>query len=239
MSNLQEKIKELSQTQRNLSHDIRGPVSGIIGLSELIKEHESDSNGDLKDIMKLTDLIYKSGLSVLELADEILDANREELNHLKTDLNEYDLVTFKEKLRQLYTPQAVSKQVDLIINCDEENSQIPFSKHRLLQITGNLISNAIKFTPKDGIVTVNLSLTKLKDRNRLKIEVSDTGIGIDEEQLKLIKSGNSESTRGTSGERGFGFGLPLVKHLVDSSQGTIEVTSELGKGSTFRVELPR
>lgn len=239
MSNLQEKIKELSQTQRNLSHDIRGPVSGIIGLSELIKEHGSDSNGDLKDIMKLSDLIYESGLSVLELADEILDANREELKNKKPELNELDLLTFKEKLNQLYAPQAVSKQIDLKINCDEENSQIPFSKHRLLQITGNLISNAIKFTPKEGKVTVNLSLTKLKDRNRLKIEVSDTGIGIDEEQLKFIKSGKSESTKGTSGERGFGFGLSLVKHLVDSSQGTIEVTSELGKGSTFRVELPR
>lgn len=239
MSDLQEKIKELSQIQRNLSHDIRGPVSGIIGLSELIKEQGSDSQGDLKGIMELTDLIYKSGLSVLELADDILDTNKEALRNQITGNNQFDLVTFTDKLKQLFSPQAITKQVNLIILCDDKNDKIPFSKNKLLQITGNLISNAIKFTPQNGTVHVNVSLKQFKENNRLLIEVVDTGIGIDEEQLKLIKSGDSGSKHGTSGERGYGFGLSLVKHLVEKSHGEMEITSELGKGTTFRIELPR
>jgi signal transduction histidine kinase len=104
-------------------------------------------------------------------------------------------------------------------------------------VAGNLISNAIKFTPKKGSVHVKMDIDKLKEGKRLIIEVSDTGVGINEKQLHLMQNGESISTVGTIGEQGFG--LSLVKHLVDKSQGKMEIKSELGKGTTFRIELPR
>jgi len=123
---------------------------------------------------------------------------------------------------------------------DRNEKDLSPEKIELLKIiTGNLISNAIKFTPKKGSVNVKMDINKLKDGSRLFIEVSDTGIGIDKKQLHLIQNGESISTDGTIGEQGFGFGLTLVKHLVDKSQGKMEIKSELGKGTTFRIELPR
>lgn len=239
LSELEEKLEEMSETHRKVSHDIRGPISGIIGLSQLIKEQGSDKSIDLDSIMELMDLIHKGGQSVLELADEILGANDKQQIHNEPGRNEFNLITFKEKLIQLYTPQAKSKEVDLTVDYDQENNGIPFSKNKLLQITGNLISNAIKFTPEGGRVDVKMALDQLENSNRLSIEVSDTGIGIDEDQIKLIKSGESESTDGTGGERGYGFGLSLVKHLVDNLGGTMDIDSQIGKGTTFRIELPR
>jgi len=239
LNDLQEKINELKSIHKNLSHDIRGPISGIIGLSELIKEHSSDSSNDLSSIMELNDLIQKSSQSVLELADEILGAHSKEDKSLEPAQDEFNLITFKEKLKQLFTPQAFTKEIDLHFDYNQKNIELTFSKNKLLQITGNLISNAIKFTPKKGRVNVKMDINKVKEGNRLLIEVSDTGIGINEKQLQLIKDGDSISTDGTIGEQGFGFGLTLVKHLVDKSQGKMEIKSELGKGTTFRIELPR
>jgi signal transduction histidine kinase len=236
LNELQVKINELISTHRNLSHDIRGPISGIIGLSELIKEQGLESGNDLSSIMELNDLIQMSGQSVLELADEILENNNKQQ---EPGRDEFNLLTFKEKLKQLYSPQALTKEIDLNFEYDHKNEELTFSKNKLLQITGNLISNAIKFTPQKGSVHINMTHKKVKEGSRLIIHVSDTGVGIDDAQLKLIKNGNSKSTDGTSGERGFGLGLPLVQHLVETSGGTIQIDSELGKGTTFKVELPR
>ena len=108
-----------------------------------------------------------------------------------------------------------------------------------MQITGNLISNAIKFTPENGTVSVRLALETDDVENILNIAVADTGGGIDRPAINAILSGSAASTNGTIGEQGFGFGLTLVKHLVDSLQGRMEIFSEPGLGSTFQVYLPQ
>lgn len=221
-----------------MSHDIRGPISGIIGLTEVIKEHGSDSDKDLSNILELNELIQMSGQSVLELADEILGNNKER-EHDEPGRDEFNLITFKEKLNRLYAPLALTKSIELKFELNQDNIELPFSKNKLLQITGNLISNAIKFTPEGGTVQIKLMLHRVRDGNKLMIEISDTGVGISDEQLTLIRKGERRSTHGTDGERGFGFGLPLVKHLVETSGGTMEIQSELGKGTKFNIELPR
>lgn len=233
VNNLQNKVNELEETHRKVSHDIRGPLGGIIGLSELIKEQGRENK--LEEILEMMDLIHKGGQSILELAEEILISSEER----QPGKNEFTLKSFQKKLQQLYLPQAKTKGVEFNVSISDKNADVPFLKNKLIQITGNLISNAIKFTPEEGQVDVSILLKKEDDKNMLHIRVKDTGVGIDEEQLELIRSGEGKSTDGTSGERGFGFGLSLVNHLVDSLGGHLTINTEIGKGTTFEVNLPR
>ena len=228
---LKSKIEDLTENQRKVSHDIRGPLGGIIGLSELIKEKGRENKID--DILEIMDLIEKGGKSILELADDILGS----FDKKEPGQNEFNLKTFKRKLEQLYLPQATSKGVEFIVKILEESAGVPFSKNKLIQITGNLLSNAIKFTPENGQVTVELLLND-ENEKRLHISVTDTGVGIDKKQLAEIEGGEGKTTKGTSGERGYGFGLSLVKHLVETLNGRLDIHSEVGEGTTFKVALP-
>lgn len=229
---LQSRINDLTETQRKVSHDIRGPLGGIIGLSELIKEKGRENKID--EILDIMDLIEKGGKSILELAEEILGSS----DNKQPGQNEFNLKTFKRKLEQLYLPQATSKGVNFEVKTSEINDEVAFSRNKLIQITGNLLSNAIKFTPENGTVSVELLLNDGENHNRLHISVTDTGVGIDENQLEEIQGGEGQSTNGTSGERGYGFGLSLVKHLVETLNGDLDIHSEVKKGTTFSVSLP-
>ena len=230
---LNERLKESNESKKRVAHDIRGPLAGIIGLSDIIGEQ--GDVGDVKEIMEFVGMINKSGRSLLELADEILSAGGKRALHD----NEFNLLVFKDKLLKLYQPQAKHKDITLDVVLNAKNENVPFSKNKLLQITGNLISNAIKFTPNGGRITIGLDLAVNSERNLLKISVSDTGTGMDEQTMAAIKAGNGSSTAGTGGEKGFGFGLSLVSHLVESLNGTMKFDSAPGAGTTFEIFLPQ
>jgi signal transduction histidine kinase len=121
----------------------------------------------------------------------------------------------------------------------DQNGEIPFSKNKILQIAGNLISNAIKFTPENGKVTVDLGLVIGQDDKKLQITVKDTGIGLTEEAIQNIQNGTVSSTEGTEGEQGYGFGLSLVKHLLDGMKGSLLIASKPGHGAEFSVRIPQ
>lgn len=236
--NLREKVKESTDAQRKVAHDIRGPLGGIIGIAQIISEQGNENK--MEDVLELISLIQKSGSSLLELANDILTSNGKPAQ-AAVDLKpqETSLAIFKSKLEKLYAPQARHKEIDFSVTITEGGENVPFSKAKLLQIAGNLISNAMKFTPHHGVIRVMLSLTKAKLQQTLTIEVADNGVGMDEAAIKRVISGESVSTGGTEGEQGFGFGLALVKHLVDTAGGTIEVVSTLGAGTTFTVKIPQ
>lgn len=230
---LQSRLRESNESKKRVAHDIRGPLAGIIGLSEIIAEQ--GAAGDTQELVELIGMINKSGQSLLDLADEILtDGSKQALKE-----NEFNLPLFKDKLEKLYAPQARQKDVAFNISLDSVHAGIPFSKNKLLQITGNLISNAIKFTPAGGKIEVNLSLVISQEKKLLKILVTDTGVGIDSAAIENIVLGKSETTMGTMGEKGYGFGLSLVSHLVESLNGKISVTSRPGLGAAFEVLLPQ
>jgi len=107
-----------------------------------------------------------------------------------------------------------------------------------LQIAGNLISNAIKFTDKGGEVLVNLDIDTKMPEQKLLIEVNDSGIGITFERLEELRTGTPVSTDGTLGEKGFGLGLNLVSDLVHSLNGTMNISSKIGAGTNIKVEIP-
>jgi len=234
IDSLRNKLHEANETKKKVAHDIRGPLGGIIGLAQVISEQGKENQID--EVLEFINLIYKSGRSILDLADEILTS--EKTQALKAD--EFNLNVFKDKLEKLYLPQALNKNIRFEVHLSPASASVPFSKNKLLQITGNLISNALKFTPKDGTVTADLNLKVEKGRkDHLRIKVTDTGVGLDKKAIETILKGNASSTEGTVGEQGFGFGLALVKHLIDSLKGELHIYSEPGQGATFEVNLPQ
>ncbi|MFD0792342.1 GAF domain-containing sensor histidine kinase [Mucilaginibacter litoreus] len=234
IGSLKNKLKEADDTKKRVAHDIRGPLGGIIGLAQVISEQGHEN--EIDEVLEFINLIQRSGRSLLELADEILSVEAPK-HELKTD--EFNLLVLKDKLEKLYLPQARNKSIDFVVNTSVNSATIPFSKNKLLQITGNLISNAIKFTPAGGKVTADLSLKIEESHNTLQINITDTGVGLDKATIDAILSGKANTTGGTAGEQGYGFGLALVKHLVDSLNGTLLIYSQPGNGANFEVTLPQ
>ncbi|MBB6272703.1 K+-sensing histidine kinase KdpD [Pedobacter cryoconitis] len=228
---LKHQLDKVNETQKKVAHDIRGPIAGIVGLAAIIAEQGDKNN--LDEVLEFITMIHKSGRSVLELADEILTEGKD--TPLKAD--EFNLLVFKEKLERLYLPQSMNKHIDFQVRTNEKNEHIPFIKNKLLQITGNLISNALKFTPQDGRVIVDLDLKIDVGQYELKIRVEDSGVGMDEATITCIMEGKTSSTKGTVGEKGYGFGLSLVKHLVNSLHGSFNIYSRLGIGTSFEITL--
>ena len=234
INDLKGRLKEADETKRKVAHDIRGPLGGIIGLAQIISEQGHTNQID--EVLEFINLIQKSGKSILELADEILTA--EETQKPKAD--EFNLEMLRDKLEQLYRPQERNKNIQFDISLSPETAKVPFSRTKLLQITGNLISNAMKFTPEGGRIGVSLVLQTKKDTpTLLQIKVSDSGVGMSAEAIEKIMGGTSGTTQGTDGEQGYGFGLALVKHLVTALKGTVTVTSKPGEGATFEIHLPQ
>jgi len=234
MESLQNKLKDAGESNKKVAHDIRGPLAGIIGLSEIITEQ--GKNTDLDQVIEFIKLIHSGSKSLLDLADEILSDH----NEVKAPgMNEFDLSSFRAKLLELYGPQAAYKKINLKISINQDKKNIVFSKNKLLQISGNLISNAVKFTPAGGTITVELDLLVKQEANILQILVADSGVGISEDEIVEILTGGMGTKKGTGGEKGYGFGLSLVKHLIDKMHGEMFITSEKGQGTIFRIELPQ
>jgi K+-sensing histidine kinase KdpD len=237
VKDLREKLEEADDISRKVSHDIRGPIGGIIGLSQIIKDNAEDQ--DLSDIIELIEMINKGGKTVLELADEILSSHRKSDKKDDYKRESLNLTILKEKLIDLYKPQAQLKEIDFRVNIEAENKELLFPKNKMLQIFGNMISNAIKFTEKEGSVIVTLSFLNTTERNAtLAFSVKDNGVGMTDHQIDIMMNHQASSTPGTDNERGFGFGFQLSKHLIQTMKGTLQISSEIGNGSEINVKLP-
>lgn len=229
-------VKEAKDSQRKVAHDIRGPLGGIISLAQII--NEQGDNNKMDQVLQFVQLIQKSGNSLLELANEILTTGKQASNNTtQPGVDDFNLLVFKDKLERLFKPQAIPKNIHFSVNILGPNDTATIAKNKLLQIAGNLISNAIKFTPENGTIRVELDLTIEKDKKILLIRVHDSGTGMDQESIDRILSGTADSKQGTAGEKGYGFGLSLVKHLIDDLHGSLAITSTPGNGSLFEVRL--
>lgn len=235
MQNLKEDLKDIQLNQKKVAHDIRGPLAGIVGLAEMIQLQGEENT--LDDILEFIKLIHKSGRSLLELADQIMK-NEDGGKSITQTKNTFNLYSLKQKLLDLYGAQARQKDIFFTVSVVGDISNLSFPKTKILQIVGNVISNALKFTPTKGAVSITLGLERQANRHMIQIQVRDTGEGMNQEKINEILNGGTNSTSGTGGETGYGFGLSLVKYLVDSLQGTLSIDSEPGKYSLFTIVLP-
>jgi len=216
-----------------MSHELRTPLNSIIGFSDLML---SGSTGVISDTQKrFMENIATSGKHLLYVINNVLDISKIEANKMELNFQVFPVESVFIEVGQLISPLADKKGLKVEFYRGEELRNICADKTIFKQILFNLVSNAIKFTPKHGNVTV---CAHINDEMAM-FEVKDTGIGISEEdQSKLFQPFTQLDSSINRQYAGTGLGLTLVKRFIELHHGNIRVESEVGKGTTFTFELP-
>ncbi|MEO0896441.1 MAG: ATP-binding protein [Bacteroidota bacterium] len=228
------KLKELDQFKSrfftNISHEFRTPLTVIGGMIDQVRSNPE------KWLEKGSEMIKNNVSNLLHLINQILDLRKLESGNLSLSLILDEVVNFLRTHTESLRSMAESKEIELTFQSDIPELNMDFDPDKLLLIQTNLVSNAIKFTPKGGKVDVKVRRT---DESHLLFEVKDNGIGISDQQLPLIfdRFYQADNEHTQAGE-GTGIGLSLTKELVQLMEGSIWVESQKNKGSTFQVALP-
>ena len=219
-----------------ISHDIRTPLNGIIGMTYLAKDEKNPPR-----TMEYLSKIDTSSKFLLGLINDVLDMSRVESNRIRLHLEPYPLSEFKDYLEAVIRPLCSEKDQKFIFEEGSAQTQyVPLAdKLRTNQIFFNLLSNAVKYTPEGGSVTYRISGRMTgKDRVAIDHEIIDNGIGMSESfQKVLFEPFSQEGRDDNAANRGTGLGLAIVKKLVELMHGSISVKSRLGEGTAFRVHL--
>jgi PAS domain S-box-containing protein len=227
-----------SEFLANMSHEIRTPLNAIVGFTDVL--NRKINHPEYRNYLSS---ISSSGQTLLALINDILDLAKIETGKLEIHHQPIGLHSLVRKLQQLFTPNALAKNLEIFVEIGSSVPQsILFDEIRLRQILFNLIGNAIKFTEQGSVkIKVNAQGSATDTQKlSLEIQVEDTGIGITPEaQERIFASfvqGDGKSTRKYGGT---GLGLAITKRLTHLLGGTIDLTSEVGKGTTFRVRFPQ
>ncbi|MEO9871011.1 PAS domain S-box protein [Ekhidna sp.] len=223
------KIKE--RFLANMSHEIRTPMNGIIGMIDLLAS--TRLNGEQSEYVKT---INKSSQTLLNILNDILDLSKIEAGKMDLRQQPVHLVKTIEKVYDLFSQQASSKDNNLFYHIDESIPEwILGDETRMIQVLSNLTSNAIKFSESKG--NINMSIRLIKKRGKqfvFKVSIKDSGIGISgEDQKSLFQSFHQLDNSSSKNFGGTGLGLAISRELVKSMQGEIGVVSTPGLGSTF------
>lgn len=215
----------------NISHELRTPLTLILGPSSDLMEDKS-MVGEQKN--KIT-FINNNAKRLLRLINQLLDLSKLEAGKLDLRASQQDIVKLVSTITESFSSMAASQGIDLSFNSDEEHLYVFYDSDKLEKVLVNLLSNAMKFTESKGTVVVSLS----RKNNSCLIQVKDSGIGINQEQLPYIFDRFFQADNSKSREHeGTGIGLSLTRELVELHGGTIAVQSTLGNGSEFIVQLP-
>lgn len=220
-----------------MSHEIRTPLNGIMGMVEIGKNHI----GEPDRMRNCLDKITLSSTHLLSLINDILDMSKIESGKIELHPERFDLGRLLRALTTVFDVQAVSKQIDFQIFLRGEVVEcLVGDSPRLNQILTNLLSNALKFTPAQGHVSLNVATLRREENTIwLRFEVRDTGRGIAPENIDRVFEAFTQETSGIVRQYGgTGLGLPITKNFAELMGGSITVTSEVGVGSVFTVDLP-
>ena len=220
----------------NMSHDIRTPMNAIIGYINLSKREDMT----LKDFREYMGKIESSSQHLLALINDVLEMSRIESGKMELELIETDLKKTFVDIKDMFSTQMETKQIDFSVNTSNVSEPYVYcDKNRLNRVLLNLISNAYKFTPEGGTISVNVSQEKEEEGFcTYKIKVADSGIGMSPEfAAKVFEAFERESNSTVSGIQGTGLGMAITKSIVDLMGGTIEVNTALNRGTEFVVTL--
>lgn len=229
--------EQKSQFLANISHELRTPLNAIIGFSEIMKDEILGAIGNLQYKNYVTD-IHTQGVHLLSLINDILDFSKAEAGKLDLEYEEIDLNKLIKASIRTQEPRAQTAEVGLFDDLPSTHIIMQTDAKRLKQIMLNLLSNAVKFTPPQGRVAVAAWESAID--GKVCIEVSDTGIGIAAKDIAkaLAPFGQVDSELSRRYE-GTGLGLPLTKKFIELLGGTMNLESEVGKGTRITVILPR
>lgn len=212
----------------NITHEFRTPLTVIQGTTEQIDAHETEKA-----------IILRNSQNLLDLVNRMLDLSKIEAGKLQLELIQGNILTYLQYITESFHSLALHLKINLNFYADQDELLMDYDPGKVLQILTNLISNAIKFTPEYGKVTITARQREQEGNPILVIKVKDTGIGIAAEQLPLIFDRfHQVDTGATRRAEGAGIGLALTKELVSLMDGEIRVESRPGEGSLFTVVLP-
>jgi len=221
----------------NMSHDIRTPMNAIVGYTELVKSHLDDKALAEEYLRK----IEYSNDFLLSLINNVLEMARIDSGKMEKDEEFWNCIVFNDNLVSVFEAQMNEKHIKFSRTISVEHNDVLCDATKVREIFLNILSNALKYTPAGGKISMKLEeLPSDKPGICLyKTTISDTGIGMASDFLpKIFEEFTREHTSTESKVIGTGLGMPIVKKLVDFLDGSIEVSSELGKGSCFTVILP-
>jgi len=220
----------------NMSHELRTPLNAIIGFSNILRTEMFGPLANAKQHEYIEDIHY-SGEHLLELINDILDVSALVAGKLELNEEPLDLRAVIDLTWRLVGTRAADKGIHLRRNVPATLAWLKADERRIKQILLNLLTNAIKFTPKGGAVTLN---AKYNGTRTISLSVTDTGIGMDERDVAkaMTQFGQVDSVFSRT-EEGTGLGLPLTKGLVELHDGRMEIDSEKGRGTRITVHFPK
>jgi signal transduction histidine kinase len=230
-------LKELNRIKDKffsvISHDLRGPISSIAGISYMINESVENDNPAL--LHEITNYIDQTVFSLTGLLENLLNWAQNQQGKFPYHEENIDTKDIIQEVIKLFSTIALLKNIRIEMKI-KSKMYILGDRNSMMMILRNLISNALKFTQKNGTVMITTSITA---DQRAEIVVSDNGIGIPAEKIPgLFDFRENKSTYGTEKEKGIGLGLTLIHEFVIMNKGSIDVTSTVGKGTRFKLQFP-
>jgi len=218
----------------NMSHELRTPINAIMGIAENELEFQKD-----KKNRKSYEIIKNASLSLLSSVNDIIDFEKIENNQLELNYTTFNPSIKLNQISNNWKTEAEKKGINYTFEMDPEiPTNIYADPERFIQIVNNILSNAIKFTEKGHVFFKLKCLGQPQDMSRFSIQISDTGIGIQKEYRdQVFDSFNQMKLNHKRQFGGIGLGLTIVKHIVELFEGTIEIESELNKGTNVFIDL--
>jgi signal transduction histidine kinase/putative methionine-R-sulfoxide reductase with GAF domain len=230
-----ERLHEVNQIKSefmaDMSHELRTPLNSIIGYAELMLMGISDTDPDtLEDVQA----IYDNGRHLLKIINDVLDLSKIEAGRMELNIEEVFVEPLLEELKTTNAGLLVNKPVEMLVEVEEDLPSIEADRVRISQVVNNLVGNAIKFTEQGSITLRGYA----KGEGWICLEVQDTGVGLDEDDLQEIFERYRQVGDVGARAKGTGLGLSITRHLVQMHGGEVDVRSKLDEGSTFTVCLP-
>jgi signal transduction histidine kinase len=229
---LQQSVQMKTNFVSNVSHELRTPMASILGFAGTILRDENMPEDTKNEFIRI---IYEEAQRLTRLIENVLDISRMEAGTTKFEMNMTDMRKILGEVIETQMVLAKEKGVSLSVEMRDELPNIFGADDALSQMAVNLISNAIKFTDAGGTVNLNLS----SDNTHLLFTVKDTGIGIPEMEIDKIFDKFYRVDNDKREDEGTGIGLAIVREIIEQHGGSIEVSSEIDKGTQFTVKLPK
>ncbi|WP_291870238.1 hybrid sensor histidine kinase/response regulator transcription factor, partial [Maribacter sp.] len=221
----------------NITHEFRTPLTVILGMADTLKSNLKDKS--FEGAEKSLEMIHRNGKNLLHLVNEMLDLAKVESGSMALNLVQTDAIPFVKYLSESFHSLAESKKINLTVYSEINALEMDIDVNKMASIISNLLSNAVKFTPAHGKIVVHLNKILSKNRELFSIKVQDNGLGLAKEDvIHLFDRFYQVDNKSFEKKQGTGIGLSLAKEFVELMNGTIDVDSTPGVGSTFTVQIP-